>query len=119
MAVDVRRFVSLFLHGESARADWSPATDIYRTPSGWLVKMELAGVRAEDLNISVRGRSIVVRGRRRDRCLAEGCQQLHMEITYDRFERSIELPADLQHVSIETSIIDGMLLIAIHREAGE
>ena len=118
MPVDVRRFVSLFLQGEGQRtAEWTPPTDIYRTPTGWLVKMELAGIRAEDLQIALRGRTLIVRGRRRDDCTVEkGCQQLHMEIAYDQFERSINLPSELQRVSIETSVDNGMLLIRINRE---
>ena len=117
MAVDVQRVVSFFLHGEAARTvDWKPATDIYRTSNGWLVKMELAGVKREDVNISLRGRTLLVRGRRRDCALEEGAQQLHMEIAYDLFERSVELPAELHRVTIETSLQDGMLLIRITPE---
>ena len=80
------------------------------------MRLELAGVRVSDLNISLRGRTLVVRGRRRDCTLEEGCQQLHMEIAYDRFERSIEMPSELERVSIETDFRDGMLLIRINRE---
>jgi HSP20 family protein len=119
MAVDALRFVSLFMQGVEPTRDsvWQPATDIYRMPAGWLVKMELAGVRPDDVQLMIQGKSITVRGRRRDDCLEEHCCQLHMEIAYSRFERRIELPADLDSVHVETRFRDGMLMIKILRES--
>jgi HSP20 family molecular chaperone IbpA len=51
---------------------WRPAADIYHTREGWLVKLELAGVREDDIQITVSGRTLTVRGRRRDSIVTEG-----------------------------------------------
>ena len=119
MARDVVRFVSLFYTaGVEQSPEWRPATDVYRTRDGWLVKFELAGVQPEDVELTARGRALRIRGRRRDCCLAPGCQQLHMEIAYSRFERQVELPGDLHSAQIDTEFRDGMLLVRIQREAG-
>jgi HSP20 family protein len=118
MARDVVRLVSLFFTAGAEQAiDWRPATDVYRTPEGWLVKVELAGVRPEDVQLTARGRALRISGRRRDFCLDPGCRQLHMEIAYSRFERQVELPGDLQRAQFHTEFRDGMLLIRIQREA--
>jgi len=118
MARDVVQLVSLFYTaGTEQTAEWRPATDVYRTPEGWLVKFELAGVRPEDVELTARGRALRVRGRRRDCCLEPGCRQVHMEIAYSRFERQVELPGDLQRARIDTEFRDGMLLVRIFREA--
>lgn len=118
MAQDVVRFVSFFLSSEVEREpEWRPATDVYRTPDGWLVKFELAGVFPEDVELSVRGRALRVRGRRRDCCLEPGCRQVHMEIAYSRFERQVELPGDFQAARIETEFRHGMLLVRVVRES--
>lgn len=121
MAVDSIRFVSLFLQqaAKAREATWQPATDIYRIPDGWLVKIELAGVKLEDVGMALRGRTLIVRGRRRDCSMGLDCKQLHMEIAYAPFERSIELPADLTSVAIESEFSDGMLMIRLRREAAE
>lgn len=117
MAVDAIKFVSLFLPArDRAEAEWRPATDIYRVPDGWLVKMELAGVCPNDVQLVLRGRSLTVQGRRRDDCHGPDCRQLHMEIAYSRFERQIDLPADLTSARFETQFRDGLLLIRIRRE---
>jgi HSP20 family protein len=118
MARDVVRFVSLFYTaGVEQTPEWRPATDVYRTADGWLVKFELAGVRPEDTELTARGRALRVRGRRRDCAMEPGCRQVHMEISYTRFDRQVELPADLQQAQIETDFRDGMLLVRIRREA--
>jgi HSP20 family protein len=118
MARDAVRFVSLFYSSEVEQApEWRPATDVYRAPDGWLVKFELAGVEPEDIELSIRGRALRVRGRRRDCCLLPECRQMHMEIAYSRFERQVELPGELDAARIETEFRHGMLLVRIHRES--
>lgn len=117
MARDVVQFVSLFYSAEVEQTpDWRPATDVYRIPTGWLVKYELAGVAPEDIELTIRGRALRIRGRRRDCCLHPESRQLHMEIAYSRFERQVELPGDLTKAHIETEFSNGMLLVRIHRE---
>ena len=63
-ASDVVRLVSLFYSaGAEQTPEWRPATDVYRTPDGWLVKFELAGVSPEDVELTARGRALRIRGR--------------------------------------------------------
>ncbi|HEY8503607.1 MAG TPA: Hsp20/alpha crystallin family protein [Gemmataceae bacterium] len=115
MAHDAIRFVSLFLPAsESSREEvWGPPADVYLTPGGWLVKLDLAGVRPEDVEVGLDGSTLVVRGERRDRCREEGCRCYRMEIAYSRFERRIELPADLTGASPTAEYREGMLLVRI------
>ena len=103
----------LFLPAAEAfrNAAWGPSTDIYRTPEGWLVKLDLAGVRPEDVNVGVAGRKLKVKGVRRDWSASSGCRCYRLEIAYSRFEREIELPAKLDPAYIDTEYRDGMLLV--------
>jgi HSP20 family protein len=95
---------------------WQPNTDIYRTPKGWLIKFDLAGVRPEDVQITLEGHGLSVRGIRRDRCLEQGCHCYQMEIAYSQFERHITLPMDLDQAHIDAEHHHGMLLVRIHLE---
>jgi HSP20 family protein len=119
MATDSIRLVSFFLTQAEAQrtADWHPATDVYRTRSGWLIKFELAGVRPEDIELTVHGRTLEVRGTRRDCCLGRDCRQVRMEIAYNRFERQVDLPDSLEYARIETEFVHGMLLVKVHPES--
>jgi len=104
--------MSLFFISAEAGAAmaWRPSADIYRTPEGWVVKMELAGVRPEDINVLTSGSALYVSGVRRDWFVEEGWSHYSMEIAYDRFERAIELPLDLEQANISIEYRDGLLL---------
>jgi HSP20 family protein len=121
----IRLMNALFLPGAEAcqGAPWQPLTDVYRTPDGWIVKFELAGVRAEDVDLQVLGTRMHLRGLRRD-CLLEEARKskssspvhYRMEIAYSRFERTLDLPCDLKCARIETEFKDGLLLVRIKPE---
>ncbi|HEX6810389.1 MAG TPA: Hsp20/alpha crystallin family protein [Planctomycetota bacterium] len=92
---------------------WRPAVDVYREVDGWLCKFDLAGVRGEDVDVQAIGRRLRVTGVRRDRTLQAGREPYSMEISYHTFERSVELPCDLQDCRVECSFDAGMLLVTI------
>jgi len=92
---------------------WQPAADIYRTPSGWLLKFELAGVTRDDVAIAVCGSRITVAGIRRDWVMEECCAHYSMEIAYNRFERAIELPGDLSQAQLDLEFRDGILMVRV------
>jgi len=103
-----------FISAEAGAAmAWRPAVDIYRTPEGWVVKLELAGVRQEDVNVVTSGPELFVSGVRRDRFVEEGWSHHSMEITYSHFERVIDLPCDLDHASISVESYDGLMLVRV------
>jgi HSP20 family protein len=97
---------------------WRPSADIYQTEEGWLLKFDLAGVKPSDIEVSIRGRSLTVTGVRRDWAVAECRHSYSMEISYNRFSRTIELPADLQESEISTQYRDGMLLVRLKTQRG-
>ncbi|MGE5191998.1 MAG: Hsp20/alpha crystallin family protein [Deltaproteobacteria bacterium] len=94
---------------------WAPPVDIYRMRDGWLVKFDLAGVLRSDLQLTVSGTRLTLRGRRRDWCVEQGaaCSAYSMEITYSEFERTIELPGEIENMRITTDYRDGMLLVQL------
>jgi HSP20 family protein len=113
-----RRPSTFFLSGEggSAEAVWRPRADIYRTRDGWVVKVELAGVRPDDVNIWAQGSRLTISGVRRDRIIGEGWSCYAMEIAYSRFERTMELPCDVEASRLAVDYRDGMLLIRVATE---
>jgi HSP20 family molecular chaperone IbpA len=106
----------LFLFDELRGLDWSPRVDIYRTPTGWLVKLDLAGVSPEEVTV-VRSRSeLRVSGVRRDRFVQKGYRHVSMEISYSSFERTIPLPCRADECSMLTEFAEGMLLVTLDEE---
>jgi len=94
-------------------AGWQPPVDIYRTARGWLIKYELAGVRPEEIQLTVRQRSLTLSGLRRDMRIDEDQHSYSMEISYNQFQRTLELPCELEQMEILTDYRDGMLLVRL------
>ena len=76
----------------SAKAHWVPNTDMYTTDNGLVIKVELAGMRSDNLEITVEGNRLRISGNRPDGCRAPKCSFLVMEINYGPFESVLELP---------------------------
>ena len=58
MAKSINRYFQFIGTSKNAKPSgrlWYPAADVYETPDGWLVKVELAGVSAEDVEIGIHG----------------------------------------------------------------
>ena len=118
MPNDLSRLMHALLHPAAEScvpAHWSPSVDIYQLRDGWLVKFDLAGVNRSDLNLTASGRRLTLRGRRRDWCIEEGaaCSAYSMEIMYSDFQRTVELPGDVEALRITTDYRDGMLLVQL------
>lgn len=97
-------------------AIWRPPVDVLYSGERWLIKLELPGVRVEDLQIAAQGRSLRVAGCRRDLLLEQGLLYHSLEISYSRFDRTIELPFIIDPDAIRWHYQDGMLLIHITRD---
>lgn len=98
---------------------WQPSADVYRTKDGWLVKFDLAGVQIGDVSVTIRGKRVVISGVRRDSFFEEGSSYYSMEISYNRFERSLEMPANLENARVTIVAREGLLLVRMITEGNQ
>ncbi len=96
-----------------ARAHWVPNTDVYETDNGLVVKVELAGMRSEHLEITVEGNRMRIAGNRPDGCRAAKCSFLVMEINYGPFESVLELPPGYDLGQAKAAYLNGFLRIDV------
>ena len=106
--------------GGHLRGDrWLPDVDVFETKSGVVVRVELAGVRSEDLRVTVDGRTLRISGIRRvlDR---SDVQRLHqMEIATGPFERRVQIPMPFERDEVSANLADGFLTVVLpNRPAG-
>jgi HSP20 family protein len=92
---------------------WVPNTDVYVTDDGLVVKVELAGMRREDLELAVEGNRLLITGQRPDGCRAPGCKFLVMEIHYGAFECVIEIPAGYDLSQARAAYQNGFLRVDV------
>ena len=92
---------------------WSPPTDVYETGDGFVVRIEIAGMREEDFEVALEDGGLTVSGVRPDTNERRAFHQ--MEIWFGRFEIAIEIPVP---VDVEASVAeyrDGFLVITLPR----
>ena len=94
---------------------WTPPADVYRSTDGWIVKIDLAGICSDELEIEIRNSVLRIRGCRRDTHYREGFVYQQMEITYSRFEKTIQFPGPIEGASLKQDYRDGFLIINLHR----
>jgi HSP20 family protein len=92
---------------------WVPNTDVYATDEGLVVKVELAGMRREDLELAVEGNRLLITGQRPDGCRAPGCKFLVMEIHYGAFECVIEVPPGYDLSQARAAYQNGFLRVDV------
>jgi HSP20 family protein len=108
-----------FLRRESGGSDaasetfWVPNTDVYETDGGLVIKVELAGMRKEELELTTEGNRLKISGHRPDGCREGKCQFLVMEINYGAFESIIELPSGYDLGRARAAYQNGFLRIDV------
>jgi HSP20 family protein len=78
-----------------------------------VVKVELAGVSVEDVQIDVQGNVLYIAGSRRDRSCGYGGAYHQMEITYSSFEKTLKFPTSIEGVKLEHVFDNGLLIIRL------
>src|ERR1051325_9633250 len=94
---------------EFEHADWTPASDIYETDSGYLIAIDLTGIDREALEIDVDENRLVVKGTRE---VAES-RQHRTERPRGRFLRTFSVPASVDQANIGAEYKDGVLQIRL------
>jgi len=110
---------ALGLHGQqqgSGRATttaWAPALDISERKDAYLVTVELPGVQADDLQVTLEDGLLTIQGERHVAHDASEQQFHRIERRYGAFRRAITLPAHVVAEGIEASAEDGVLQILV------
>ncbi len=105
----------LFHLGE---ADFSfrPAADLYETPEGLVLRLEVPGAAREDLGIDLAGQELIIRGQRRPAPPANVSRVLRYEITYGSFERSFRIPMAINPEGVKARYENGILEVKLPRQ---
>ena len=100
-------------HDNGGKPHWVPNTDVYVTDNGLVIKVELAGMRSEHLEITVEGNRLRISGNRPDGCRSPKCSFLVMSINYGPFESELEVPAGYDLSQAKAAYLNGFLRIDV------
>ena len=87
--------------------------DVYQTDNDIVVKSTIAGVKPEDLDVSISNDMVTIRGERRKEEQVEEESYYYQECYWGPFSRSVILPVDVIAEKIEASMKNGILTIRL------
>jgi HSP20 family protein len=93
--------------------------DVYEMPDNLIVKSTIAGVKSEDLDISLNNDMLTIRGKRETREEVNDEDYLYRECYWGAFSRSIILPVEIKAGKIDAYLEDGVLVITLPKAKKE
>ncbi len=99
--------------GERSLVGVTPDVDVVDTKDAVKVKVELPGVKKEDVHISLKDDVLTIRGEKKEEKEEKGENRYLMERSYGTFSRSFTLPSRVVADRVEASYKDGVLVIIL------
>ena len=92
---------------------WQPPTDVYETEENIIVKLDISGVKTNDVNITFNDNILTICGTRSSHSVHSKTCFYQVEIRYGLFERKIEVPKPIIEGDIIAKFSDGFLIITL------
>ncbi|MDD5723609.1 MAG: Hsp20/alpha crystallin family protein [Syntrophales bacterium] len=103
------------LRGEKS---WAPAFDISENEKGYMIRAELPGIDEKDLEITIAGGMLSVKGEKKQEAEEKGESYHRIERTYGSFHRSFRIPDAIQADKVDATYKDGILKLVIPKAQG-
>ena len=91
--------------------------DMYQTKDNVIIKSTIAGVRPEDIDITVANDMVTIKGARRKEENISQDDYFYQECYWGNFSRSVIIPVDIDSENIEADLKDGILTVIIPKAA--
>jgi HSP20 family protein len=114
MGESIQRYLLLVQSARNQRpADrvWCPPADVYKVPSGWVVRLDIAGISPDEVEISRSGPLLNIKGCRKDSYCTDAISFHQLEISYSCFEKTLKFPCEIESSAISTEYRDGILTV--------
>jgi HSP20 family protein len=105
-----------FREGPLARTwerEWTPSLDLSETEDSFIVRAEVPGVEAKDINISLLGNVLIIKGEKKEEREDKKEDYHFVERWYGTFSRSVRFPEGVESGKSETSYNNGVLKIKL------
>lgn len=119
--VNVRQEGSLWPHlmeplrhlGSSIAHIFSPSADASRGKDSYEITLELPGVSADDVDVSLNDHVLTVKGEKRSERKEETDTYFFAERRYGAFQRAFQLPSDVDTDKIDADFSNGVLKLIL------
>lgn len=89
------------------------AVDVYETPTDIVIKTMVAGVKPEDLDVSITREMVTIKGKREEDRTASGEDFFHRELYWGSFSRTVMLPKEVDIDEAEAIEKYGLLILKL------
>jgi HSP20 family protein len=91
--------------------------DMYQTKDNVIIKSTIAGVKPEDIDVTIANDMVTIRGERRRDFDASAEDYFYQECYWGSFSRSVVLPVDVDIESVAADLRDGILTVVLPKAA--
>lgn len=99
--------------GSDESADGQLTIDVYQTENDIVIKSTIAGVKPEDLDVSINNDMVSIRGERKNEEVVEHNNYYYQECYWGSFSRSVLLPVDVIPEKADAALKNGILTIRL------
>lgn len=96
---------------------FSPPIDVKESDKDYTIRAELPGVEEKDIEVTVTGDGVTIKGEKKEEKEDKGKNYYYMERSYGSFNRVIPLATETQADKAQASFINGVLNITIPKSA--
>ena len=97
----------------SPEAEGQLTIDVYQTEGEIIIKSTIAGVKPEDLDVTINNDMVVIKGERKNEEVVSNENYYYQECYWGGFSRSVVLPAEVVSDKAEASLKNGILTIKL------
>ena len=92
---------------------WELTVDMYQTADDVVVKASLPGVKTEEVDISITGDTLTIKGEHKEEQEVKQEDYLYKERRYGVFSRSLQIPAQVKSDKAEAVFENGVLTLTL------
>lgn len=107
------RFFNRGSSEESTSAVWAPRTDLLETDDSFELRLDVPGMKKEDININLENSTLTVRGQRESKRTDDTEDYVRVERAFGTFHRTFTLPDAVDSEQIEATYEHGVLTITV------
>lgn len=107
--IETRREIFHAVSWQVRSTGWSPPTDVYETEASFVVRVEVAGMKDDDIEVAIENNVLMISGSRSD--LNERRAYHQMEIRFGKFEIAAEIPVPIEIEKSVAEYKDGFLIV--------
>ena len=92
---------------------WAPVLDVQEDKDNFRVRVELPGLKREDITVSIEDGTLVISGERKTEAADEGTEVHRQERYYGKFSRALTLPSAVAADQVKAAYKDGILTVTL------